>query len=145
MPGFTLDTKAKAFWDGTCQYSIEGVTWTFVSFLVIAIMGMLMITLRSAYLPVEYMNDDKLNTVPTTDEEEDKHETVTEQAKTFQEQGGPDESSLNEKNQDEEAEILPAISAHSIASGSVTASQKVNLRQCSSGTEWCMNNVSTFG
>lgn len=35
----------------TCTYSVKGVTWTWASFLVIAFMGMLMITFRAAYLP----------------------------------------------------------------------------------------------
>lgn len=35
----------------TCTYSINGVTWTWSAFLVVATMGMIMIMFRSAYLP----------------------------------------------------------------------------------------------
>lgn len=33
---------------GTCNYSVTGVTWTFACFLVVAFMGMLMLTFRSS-------------------------------------------------------------------------------------------------
>jgi len=35
----------------TCTYSINGVTWTWAAFLVVATMGMIMIMFRAAYLP----------------------------------------------------------------------------------------------
>jgi hypothetical protein len=38
--------------DGTCTYSVQAFTWAFVSFLVIATMGIVMILFRSAYLPI---------------------------------------------------------------------------------------------
>jgi len=37
-------------YDGTCTYSVRGITWTFSAFLVIACMGMFMIMFRSSYL-----------------------------------------------------------------------------------------------
>jgi hypothetical protein len=49
------------FYSGTCNYSVQGVTWTFASFLVIAVFGMLMITFRTAYMPVEDADLYKLN------------------------------------------------------------------------------------
>lgn len=47
----------------TCTYSITGVTWTWVSFLVIAFMGMLMITFRAAYLPDPTFDTDSISGV----------------------------------------------------------------------------------
>lgn len=41
----------------TCTYSINGVTWTWSAFFVIAFMGMIMITFRSAYLPNDLSGD----------------------------------------------------------------------------------------
>jgi hypothetical protein len=43
------------------MYSVEGVTWAFSSFLVIGAMGMLMIMFRSAWLPTQYVDDEKVN------------------------------------------------------------------------------------
>eukprot|EP00543_Licmophora_paradoxa_P000101 CAMPEP_0202451340 /NCGR_PEP_ID=MMETSP1360-20130828/9797_1 /ASSEMBLY_ACC=CAM_ASM_000848 /TAXON_ID=515479 /ORGANISM="Licmophora paradoxa, Strain CCMP2313" /LENGTH=555 /DNA_ID=CAMNT_0049069895 /DNA_START=58 /DNA_END=1725 /DNA_ORIENTATION=- len=37
-----------AVYGGTCTYSIDGITWTFASFLVLAFMGMMMLTFRSS-------------------------------------------------------------------------------------------------
>lgn len=37
-------------YNGTCTYSVKGITWTFSAFLVIACMGMFMIMFRSSYL-----------------------------------------------------------------------------------------------
>lgn len=52
------------FYNGTCEYSIQGVTWTFAAFLVIAVFGMLMITFRTAYFPTEIVEEDKLGMTP---------------------------------------------------------------------------------
>jgi hypothetical protein len=38
---------------GTCTYSISGIEWGFASFLVLASAGLIMIYLRSSYLPVK--------------------------------------------------------------------------------------------
>jgi hypothetical protein len=38
-------------YDGTCTYSINGVTWAFASFTVVGFMGLVMIMLRSSWLP----------------------------------------------------------------------------------------------
>lgn len=56
-----------AVYNGACEYSIEGVTWTFASFLVIAVFGMLMITFRSAYLPTQDADDDKFQAMGPMD------------------------------------------------------------------------------
>jgi hypothetical protein len=47
----------------TCTYSVTGVTWTWASFLVIAFMGMLMITFRAAYLPDPTFDTDSISGV----------------------------------------------------------------------------------
>lgn len=41
---------ADVVYQGTCTHSVEGFTWMFSSLLIVATMGMLMITLRSSYL-----------------------------------------------------------------------------------------------
>ena len=48
-----LPIYTSSVYGATCDYSITGVTWTFASLLVLATMGTIMITLRSAYLDVE--------------------------------------------------------------------------------------------
>jgi len=48
-----LPIYTTAVYGATCDYSITGVTWTFASLLVLATMGMIMVTLRSAYFEVE--------------------------------------------------------------------------------------------
>ena len=48
-----LPIYTSAVYGATCDHSITGVTWTFASLLVLAVTGMVMITLRSAYLDVE--------------------------------------------------------------------------------------------
>ena len=40
---------ADVIYQGTCNYSVSGFTWTFFSLLVVSFMGMLMITLRSSF------------------------------------------------------------------------------------------------
>eukprot|EP00529_Nitzschia_sp_RCC80_P010694 CAMPEP_0113509838 /NCGR_PEP_ID=MMETSP0014_2-20120614/37798_1 /TAXON_ID=2857 /ORGANISM="Nitzschia sp." /LENGTH=624 /DNA_ID=CAMNT_0000405713 /DNA_START=279 /DNA_END=2150 /DNA_ORIENTATION=- /assembly_acc=CAM_ASM_000159 len=41
-------------YDATCQYSIVGATWIFACLLCIAFLGMLVITFRGAYYPIDY-------------------------------------------------------------------------------------------
>ena len=52
-------------YDAACQYSVNGVMWVFVSSLVMAIFGLIMILLRSAYKPTRYV------TLVQEEEEED--------------------------------------------------------------------------
>ena len=54
-----LPIYTNTFFDGTCAYSITGVTWTFASFLVLGVMGMLMIMFRSSWLPTVHVLDGK--------------------------------------------------------------------------------------
>jgi hypothetical protein len=51
-------------YNGTCEYSVQGVTWTFAAFLVIAIFGMVMITFRTAYYPTQDADMEKLDNAP---------------------------------------------------------------------------------
>ena len=51
-----LPIYTSTFYDGTCKYSITGVTWTFASFLVLGVMGMLMIMFRSSWLPTVHVD-----------------------------------------------------------------------------------------
>jgi len=48
----------RTVYDGTCTYSISGLTWTFASFFIIAFMGMLMLTFRAAFYEVIDENRD---------------------------------------------------------------------------------------
>jgi hypothetical protein len=72
------------FYSGTCEYSVQGVTWTFASFLVIAVFGMIMITFRTAYLPMEEDNDAyktaDTEPAPVTFDEEIKNEPDSSQS-----------------------------------------------------------------
>jgi hypothetical protein len=80
------------FYNGTCEYSVEGVTWTFASFLVIAVFGMLMITFRSAYLPTEDADDDKFQSMAPMDYTE-AYEVEYDPSKALSvEDGGAEES-----------------------------------------------------
>lgn len=46
---------------GTCTYSVTGVAWMFSSFLVIAFVGMLMLTFRAAFYETDLGSDDQLS------------------------------------------------------------------------------------
>lgn len=60
-------------YDGTCTYSITGVTWAFAAFAVVGCMGLIMIMLRSAWqLDVYYQNDNHITTTPPDDYEDPK-------------------------------------------------------------------------
>lgn len=48
-----------AVYGGTCTYSVTGVAWMFSSFLVIAFVGMLMLTFRAAFYETEVDSDDQ--------------------------------------------------------------------------------------
>ena len=55
----------------TCTYSMNGVTWTWSAFLVVAFMGMLMIMFRSAYLPNDTSGDKDLYDMDSLQDEQD--------------------------------------------------------------------------
>lgn len=65
-----VSIQTNTFYQGTCEYSVQGVTWTFASFLVIAVFGMLMITFRTAYLPTQDADAEKLQMAPMDYNEE---------------------------------------------------------------------------
>ena len=47
-----LPLYTDTFYNGTCTYSIKGVTWAFAAFMVVGCMGLIMIMLRSAWQDV---------------------------------------------------------------------------------------------
>lgn len=55
----------------TCTYSINGVTWTWAAFFVVAFMGMIMLTFRSAYQPnnVKHLEDDDMSSLEDVEHE----------------------------------------------------------------------------
>lgn len=69
-------------YDGTCNYSIKGVTWTFAAFLVVGFMGTLMIMLRSSFLAVEELEDDESNYKDDRDVDDDDYDEGVERSYT---------------------------------------------------------------
>lgn len=61
-----------------CTYSVNAMAWIFASALVISVCGLIMIMLRSAYYPVEYLElgDSWLKLVPTKSLSEDSAENT---------------------------------------------------------------------
>lgn len=55
----------------TCTYSVNGVTWTWAGFFVVAFMGMIMIMFRSAYLPNDTSEDRDIYDMDSLGDEDD--------------------------------------------------------------------------
>lgn len=74
-----LPLYTDTFYDGTCTYSIKGVTWAFAAFMVVGCMGLIMIMLRSSWqdvlTPMGYASDYARE--PDDLYEEDEHRTVS--------------------------------------------------------------------
>lgn len=51
---------------GLCEYSINAISWIFVSLLVIAICGMVLITLRASWLIVKHEKDEEMGSMRLT-------------------------------------------------------------------------------
>ena len=63
----------------TCTYSINGVSWTWAAFFVVAFMGMIMIMFRSSYLPNDTFDTKELDSSLEEDHVEQAHKSYVPQ------------------------------------------------------------------
>lgn len=112
-------------WGGACEYSVQGVTWTFSAFLVIAMMGMLMITFRSSWLPTEELYDGKVSILPLDYEEGQHVQYQSPQPEKFQEHDG-DAEAPSEDVGGVDAAVATGVAVGAVAGAAVVGQSQSN-------------------
>lgn len=93
----------------TCTYSMNGVTWTWSAFLVVATMGMIMIMFRSAYKPnaTKYVDNDDLSSFGDEDQDDQVQKSYLPQTT----QPSSDEASPRKDDEDDDDHSMSDMSS----------------------------------